>query len=173
MGGSFFPTSHRRLAPSWQLPMLCPPASFPLTSVVSCSPLSSQMFSNKRSFFRIHASWRPRYPLACSSGPASPCPTQFWGWRGRQDGPRTRCMCLPPAVCLGALMSPSPSWGCFCQVWGPGLGPQSVRRDTYRSLGMSSGSAADAPLPQPRVILDRLLSFFGPQFPICGMGRLN
>ena len=87
LGGSFFPTSHRRLAPSWQLPMLCPPASFPLTSVVSCSPLSSQMFSNKRSFFRIHASWRPRYPLACSSCPASPCPTQFWGWRGRQDGP--------------------------------------------------------------------------------------
>ena len=38
---------------------------------------------------------------------------------------------------------------------------------------MSSGSAAAAAPPQPHVILARLLSFFGPQFPICGMGRLN
>lgn len=59
--------------------MLCPPASFPLTSVVSCSPLSSQMFSNKRSFFRIHASWRPRYPLACSSCPRFSLPHPVLG----------------------------------------------------------------------------------------------
>lgn len=51
--------------------------------------------------------------------PVPPCPTQFWGWRGGQDGPETRCMCLPLAICLGALMSPSPSWGCLCQVWCP------------------------------------------------------
>lgn len=54
----------------------------------------------------------------------------------------------------------------------PGLGGQtledSARRDIGRSLGMSSGSAAD-----PRVILVKLLPFSGPQFPICGMGRLN
>lgn len=66
---------------------------------VSCSQLSSQMFSNKRSFFRIHASWRPRYPLACSSCPHSPCPAQFRGWRGGQDGPRTRaCACRLPSA---------------------------------------------------------------------------
>lgn len=31
--GAFSPTSSRRPDPSWQLPMLCPPVSFPLTSV--------------------------------------------------------------------------------------------------------------------------------------------
>ena len=82
-------------------------------------------------------------PLPAPPVPTPPCSTQFGGWRGGQDGPRTRCMCLPPAICLGAPMSPQPSGGCLCQVWGHGPGAHSARRDTYRSLGMSSGSAAD------------------------------
>lgn len=52
-------------------------------------------------------------------------------------------MCLPPAVCLGALTSLIPSWGCPCQVGRHGPGARSARRDICRRLGMSSGSAAD------------------------------
>lgn len=51
----------------------------PTNLFVSCSQLSSQMFSSKRSFFRIHASWRPRYPLTCSSCPHSSLPHPVQG----------------------------------------------------------------------------------------------
>lgn len=51
------------------------PPTCPLpTNLCVLFSTSSQMFSNKRSFFRIHASWRPRYPLACSSCPHSSLP---------------------------------------------------------------------------------------------------
>lgn len=65
-------------------------------------------------------------------------------------------MCLPPAFCFGAPMSPKPSWGCLCQVWGHGPGTQSVRRDMYSSLGISSGSATD-----PLCNLDQIASLLG------------
>lgn len=77
--GLFSPTSRRKPAPSWQLPTPGPPAPFPLTSVCVLFSTSSQMFSNKRSFFRIHASWRPRYPLACSFCPHSSLPHPVQG----------------------------------------------------------------------------------------------
>lgn len=64
-------------------------------------------------------------------------------------------MCLPPAVCLGALTSPWSSWGGLCQVLGHGPGAQSARRDTSRSLVTSSGSASD-----PLRGLGRIASLF-------------
>lgn len=140
--GFFSPTSHRKPAPSWQLPTLHPPAPFPLTSV-SCSQLPARcLVINGVSFGSTPAGDRGT-PSPAPPVPTPPCPTQFGGWRGGQDRPRPRCMCLQPAVCLGALRRLLPSWGCLCRVGGHGPGAHSARRDICRRFGMSSGSAAD------------------------------
>lgn len=75
-------------------------------------------------------------------------------------------MCLPPAVCLGAPMSPSSIWGCLCRGWG--MGP--VCQEGH--LQAPWGCVLALPLT-PCVILAKLLPLLGPQFPICVMGRLN
>lgn len=56
-------------------------------------------------------------PSSAPPVPFPPCSPHFRGWRGGQDGPRTRCMCLPPAICLGAL-SPLAFLGMF-RAWAP------------------------------------------------------
>lgn len=155
-------------SPILAAPPALPTCPLPTNLFVSCSQLPARcLVINGVSFGSTPAGDRGT-PSPAPPVPTPPCPSQFGGWRGGQDRPRTRCMCLPPAVCLGSLMSLLPSWGCLCQVWGGRLWRDSARRDIGRSLGMSSGSAAD-----PRVILVKLLPFSGPQFPICGMGRLN
>lgn len=57
-------------------------------------------------------------PSSAPPVPSLPFSSHFRGWRGGQDGSRTRCMCLPPAICLGALMSPL----AFLGMPLPGLG---------------------------------------------------
>lgn len=119
-------------------PILAAPHALPtcpfVTNLCSCLVLNFParcLVINGVSFGSTPAGDRGT-PSSAPPVPTSPHPPSFGGWRGGQDGPRTRCMCLPPAVCLGVLMSPCLPGDASARS---GAWAQCAGRDTCRSLG--------------------------------------
>lgn len=144
MWGDFSPTNNRRPAPFWQLPMLCPPVFFP-TNLCLCLVLNFParcLVINGVSFGSTPAGDRGT-PSPAPPVPIPPRPSQFRGWRGdRMRQGQGACACRLPSARdpdkpLAFQGTPLPSLGAW--AWCP-----VCKEGTYRSLGMSSGSAADS-----------------------------